>query len=327
VAYANSLYRDESDNWAIYGEDLETLTVPETVWDGLLKSKEVEVNEGDKLTLTADPLWQDLEFNRDGFYDNCDVFTRGEISKTILETGLGYRANYFGAGCDNYALANVFADSEYLLQINAQNYHGRGLKTYVFRGSYKPNMLEVLLDEGKIQNFYALAGNKAAGSENYLSLSIGNNSFGQLAENDLYAVRLAQLPLAALANIKIETEGRGEASELVDLSQEENYLSKKQIGNWYYKFTLKESDKWQALMLPSANSKFWIVNKGVKQSFNGWALMSLVEPQTRELTAVFWPAGLSISGAILGGLTGIVLIIFHALESVVKPENELTGQD
>jgi len=247
---------------------------------------------------------QKLDFATQGRFEpkNCDLFERGEVSKSISSEGVLYEAGDWGASCD-YVNTDISTKWEYVLHLSGINTEGRSLKAYLYNPTLKLNELEVLAGQDTFSEIYAFGGWANYKEDNYV-LNLETRSFGpNESKNILKSVQIYDLPISWLSSWRLIPNTQVEYQNNLTVESVSKY------GTFIYKVKTKGEG---ILALSQSYDKGWVAISQAKvlshYELNSWA--NAWEVSSSTIYLFYWPQLLQIAGFGLLVLVLLKILIF-----------------
>jgi len=290
-----------------------------TIWTDLTGPREISLPKGDNVALKVvmTPPREVIDLAAYGRFkiDNCDIFDRGMVAKTLDGGELTYRAKDAGSACDFVILDKISPHDAYIIRFKGKGVSGRGLKFYLFNPQTKHADIETLLPKGNFDVSYSILPGEIDSGE--YTLNLENRAFaGELAQNSLSQVEIYGLPLGWLAGWKVGPVRETAKTNEVAVSS----VIKK--GTFHYSFKT-ESEEGGVISLLQGFDPGWAAYADGKRlehaRFNNWANAWLIGPGSHKVTLIYRPQYLEFAGFILL-IGGIIFAIGFGSQTIDKEE-------
>jgi hypothetical protein len=186
------------------------VSLPSTIWDGLKDPKRLRYN-GEKISVSAktqELLIPLADWGRQSI-KNCDVFNRGEVSKSVEGKAVVYEADGWGVACDYVLLDVLQQNQDYLVRTVGINEVGRGLRLFIRNRSTLRNVIEEPLPRGEYDLTYGLIGQKTDRRSGY-DLTTETRSYGKNRSiNAVSGLSVYRFPLQWASRIQLMQEDGG----------------------------------------------------------------------------------------------------------------------
>jgi hypothetical protein len=283
--------------------------VDSTFWNSLTHIQKVELTKVNAIRLFAHKINVDLVRSGQSDPKDCDIFTRGIISKTTLNPEVVYKAANESSICDYIPLTYLTTDNSYLFRVTGVNKEGRGMKIYLYNKAQEKDTLEILLKGNNFDTTLAIpATNKIAANDHVINFEV--RSFGEPAESTLSQVSYYQLPLDWLSQWNIKSNQNG---ELIASSGQVSTLNKS--GTYSYLVNTRFPDDKGVVILSQGYDKSWkayVTGNKLAQIipffsptlphyyYNSWANAWSVDKGDNTITIIYLPQYLEFLGFALG---------------------------
>ena len=259
--------------------------------------------------------------------DNCDLFERGSVEKTIGKGYVELIARDHSAVCDFAPLTTTSTAEGHLLRVVGQSISGRGLKTYVYNKATGKAELEVLAFGSKFDKSFSLLPWKKTEPGSYV-LNVETRSFGKdIGQDRVERIAVYDIPLDWILNWKVEKGEAGKGENPIKVSR----VSK--FGTFFYRVKLRASDgpgptgegeNEGLIVLSQGFDRGWMAFGGVEKfkhlAVNSWANGWIIPQGTGDVTIIFWPQYLEFIGLGLM-LLGVIKIL--SVKEVDKREGDI----
>lgn len=276
------------------------LEIEDSIWDSWLEEQVFELSlEAGSHDIILDIPYISLDllpFLENSPLVNCDVFERGDISKTLLSglPGIFYQAKNSGTVCANLDLADIDFSKSYILSVTGNSVLGRPPKFLVNSSTDNFVYLQNLTDKGSFSENYALLSNQNEQENYFINLEL--KSFGEdVAETTINNMELLDFsfPLDILSKVYLESEDYS-----VTVNDGINIVpgTDKKIGTSFYKMRVDVTSDDGLLTLSQGFDDGWIsfsLNEKIRvfphTIYNGWANAWVIPEGNQIIYIVYWP--------------------------------------
>jgi hypothetical protein len=183
--------------------------------------------------------------------NNCDVFKRGSISKTIEGSKVMYEAKDMASVCDYVPLNTYSTLKSYILRFQGEGVAGRGLKYYLYNKGSERNDIEALLGEGLYDKSYFVLNWPKVKESSYV-LNIEGRSFGAPSKDRIDSILSYEAPLDWIAGWRLEKPGINTGDKSTEISLENSVT---EIGT--YKYYVRDNFDAGTIVLSQSYDEGW----------------------------------------------------------------------
>lgn len=244
---------------------------------------------------------------------NCDLYSRGEVEKDYILSGISYQAKNNGVSCDYFDYLRLPTQQGYILRVAGENTAGRSPKLYLFNRSAKRMDIEELLDHGSFdQSFVILPRTNDYG----YTLNVETRAFGKdISKNLINRIDFLPIPYHWLQQVNLTSptnEPHPNQLQVFEIEQFNPMFIWAQVaGRGSIGMARAENPGWQAVLRDHKPRiwDYWLLPlqsqaSSEKVTISGWHNGWLVDTQseTAYIWIVYWPQYFQWLGWGIGGL-------------------------